>query len=69
MRHGLCSDLGFSLKDRSENVRRIGEMAKLTIEAGVITLVAFISPIAADRQMVRALMKIMILSRSIAVVL
>ncbi len=55
VRHGLCSDLGFSLAERAENIRRIGEMVKLTIEAGVIALTAFISPIAADRQKVRAL--------------
>lgn len=56
VRHGLCSDLGFSLEDRSENLRRIGEMAKLFIEAGVITLTAFISPLHQDREMVRKLM-------------
>lgn len=55
MRHGLCADLGFSVKDRSENIRRIGEMAKLFIEAGVIALTAFISPYRADRDRVRAL--------------
>ena len=43
VRHGLCSDLGFSDDDRIENIRRIGELAKLMIEAGVITLTAFIS--------------------------
>jgi adenylylsulfate kinase len=55
VRHGLCSDLGFSLEDRAENIRRIGEMVKLTIEAGVMALTAFISPMAADRKKVRAL--------------
>lgn len=55
VRHGLCSDLGFSDDDRQENIRRIGEMAKLMIEAGVITLTAFISPFRADRERVRAL--------------
>ena len=55
VRHGLCSDLGFSNKDRTENIRRIGEMSKLFIEAGVITLTAFISPIQADRERVRNL--------------
>jgi adenylylsulfate kinase len=44
VRHGLCSNLGFSKEDRSENIRRIGEMAKLFIDAGVIALTAFISP-------------------------
>lgn len=55
VRHGLCSDLGFSDDDRQENIRRIGEMAKLFIESGVITLTAFISPFKADRQKVRDL--------------
>jgi adenylylsulfate kinase len=55
VRHGLCADLGFSAEDRSENIRRIGEMAKLFIEAGVIALTAFISPYRADRARVRAL--------------
>jgi len=55
VRHGLCSDLGFSDADREENIRRIGEMAKLIIEAGVIALTAFISPFRADRNRVRAL--------------
>ena len=53
VRHGLCADLGFSLEDRSENIRRIGEMVKLSLEAGVIALTAFISPLHADRQRVR----------------
>lgn len=55
VRHGLCGDLGFSEDDRRENMRRIGEMAKLFAEAGVITLTAFISPYRADRQRVRQL--------------
>jgi len=55
VRHGLCADLGFSDADREENIRRIGEMAKLIIEAGVIALTAFISPFRADRDRVRAL--------------
>lgn len=53
VRHGLCGDLGFSQKERSENIRRIGEMIKLFLEAGVIALSAFISPLRSDRQMVR----------------
>ena len=57
VRHGLCSDLGFSAEDRAENIRRIGEMAKLFIEAGVIALTAFISPFRADRQRVRELVR------------
>jgi adenylylsulfate kinase len=55
VRHGLCSDLGFSPQDREENIRRVGEMAKLFIEAGVIAITAFISPFRADRERVRAL--------------
>lgn len=55
VRHGLCSDLGFSGKDRVENIRRIGEMAKLFMEAGVIVLTAFISPFRADREHVRGM--------------
>lgn len=55
VRHGLCADLGFSPPDREENIRRVGEMAKLFIEAGVIALTAFISPYRQDRARVRAL--------------
>jgi adenylylsulfate kinase len=57
VRHGLCSDLGFSNKDREENVRRIGETAKLFMEAGVIVLTAFISPFRADRERVRGMVE------------
>lgn len=55
VRHGLCSDLGFSAEDRVENIRRAGEMAKLYLEAGVIALTAFISPFRSDRARVRSL--------------
>lgn len=55
VRHGLCSDLGFGIEDRHENIRRIGEMSKLFIEGGVIAIAAFISPLRADRDQVRAL--------------
>ena len=55
VRHGLCADLGFSMEDRTENIRRIGEMSKLFLEAGVIALTAFISPFQADRVKVRSL--------------
>lgn len=55
VRHGLCSDLGFSDSDRVENIRRIGELAKLMTEAGVITLTAFISPFKSDRDSARKL--------------
>ena len=54
-RTGLCSDLTFSAADRSENVRRIGEVSKLFIDAGVICIVALISPYRKDREMVRRL--------------
>lgn len=57
VRHGLCSDLGFSDKDRVENIRRIGELVKLFIEAGIIVLTAFISPLKADRDRIRSLLK------------
>ncbi len=50
VRHGLCGDLGFSDNDRKENIRRIGEMAKLFVDAGMVTLAAFISPAEKDRQ-------------------
>jgi adenylylsulfate kinase len=55
VRHGLCGDLGFSPQDREENIRRIGEMAKLFLDAGLITLTAFISPYRADRTKARSL--------------
>jgi adenylylsulfate kinase len=57
VRHGLCADLGFSARDRQENIRRIGEMSKLFLEAGVIALTAFISPFQSDRDRVRKLVK------------
>ena len=56
VRHGLNKDLGFSPKDRTENIRRIGEVAKLFTDAGVINVTAFISPYRADRDQVRSLM-------------
>jgi adenylylsulfate kinase len=55
VRHGLCSDLRFSKEDRDENIRRVGEMTKLFLEAGVIALTAFISPFRAERERVRSL--------------
>jgi adenylylsulfate kinase len=55
VRHGLNKDLGFSPEDREENIRRISEMSKLFMEAGVIALTAFISPFREDRAMVRCL--------------
>jgi adenylylsulfate kinase len=57
IRHGLNKNLGFSPEDREENIRRIGEVAKLFTQAGVIALTAFISPYRADRDKVRALLK------------
>ena len=56
IRHGLGSDLGFSPKDRTENIRRIGEVAKLFADGGVICVTAFISPYRADRDLVRKIM-------------
>ena len=56
VRHGLSGDLGFSDEDRKENLRRIGEVSKFFIEAGTITLTAFISPFRDDRERVRSLM-------------
>jgi adenylylsulfate kinase len=53
VRHGLCQDLGFSTEDRRENIRRIGEVAKLMADAGLIVLSAFISPHRHERQLVR----------------
>ncbi len=57
IRHGLNSNLGFSPEDRTENIRRIGEVAKLFTDAGVIVLTSFISPYRADRDAVRAKMQ------------
>jgi adenylylsulfate kinase len=55
VRHGLCGDLGFSPEDRSENIRRIGEMVALFVDAGIITITAFISPYRKDRERIRDL--------------
>jgi adenylylsulfate kinase len=57
VRHGLCSDLGFSDADREENIRRIGEVAKLFLDAGVVVLTAFVSPFQADRARARTLVE------------
>ena len=56
VRHGLNKDLGFTEADRIENIRRVGEMAKLMVDAGLIVLTAFISPFRAEREMVRGLL-------------
>ena len=56
VRHGLCADLTFCTEDREENIRRIGEMVKLFVDAGIIVLTAFISPYRLDRQRVRSLL-------------
>ncbi len=53
VRHGLCGDLGFSNDDRKENIRRVGEVAKILSDSGLIVLAAFISPFRADRKIVR----------------
>ena len=55
VRHGLCGDLGFSVEDRGENMRRIAEMVGLFLDCGVISLTAFISPLKADREKVKAI--------------
>jgi adenylylsulfate kinase len=55
IRHGLNKNLGFSPADRTENIRRIGEVAKLFVDAGMVAITAFISPYRADRDQVRAL--------------
>ncbi|MEJ6010014.1 sulfate adenylyltransferase subunit CysN [Novosphingobium aquae] len=56
VRHGLNKDLGFTEADRIENIRRVGEVAKLMVDAGLIVLTAFISPFRAEREMVRSLL-------------
>jgi adenylylsulfate kinase len=55
VRHGLNKDLGFSPEDRKENLRRVGEVAKLLVNAGLLTIAAFISPYASDRDSIREL--------------
>jgi adenylylsulfate kinase len=55
VRHGLCRDLGFSAEDRAENIRRIGEMVNLYVDAGIIAIAAFISPYREDRRSIRDL--------------
>ena len=57
IRHGLNSDLGFSPDDRNENIRRIGEVSKLFVDAGIIVMTAFISPYIKDRDRVRNIME------------
>ena len=57
IRHGLNKDLGFSEADRTENIRRIGEVAKLFVDSGQVVLTAFISPFQADRKIVRDLLE------------
>jgi len=57
VRQGLCKDLGFSDADRTENIRRIGEVSKLMMDAGMIVLTAFISPFRKDRDIVRKLVQ------------
>jgi bifunctional enzyme CysN/CysC len=57
VRHGLNKDLGFTDQDRVENIRRVAEVAKLMVDAGLITLVSFISPFRSEREMARSLME------------
>lgn len=55
LRQGLCGDLGFSDADRTENIRRVGEVGKLLVDAGMVVMAAFISPFTADREKVKNL--------------
>ena len=55
VRNGLCKDLGFNDEDRKENIRRVAEVARLMVDAGLIVIAAFISPFKSDRQMARDL--------------
>lgn len=55
IRHGLCSDLGFSPNDRKENIRRVGEVAKLFADSGTVCVAAFISPYRSDRELARSI--------------
>ena len=57
MRHGLSKDLGFTVADRVENIRRVAEVAKLMVDAGVIVLTAFISPFRDERDMAKSLLE------------
>lgn len=57
VRHGLCGDLGFDDKDRVENIRRISEVSKLFVDAGLVVITAFISPFKADRDYCRSLLQ------------
>ena len=54
LRHGLCADLGFSIEDRAENIRRAGEVAKLIAESGLVVISSLISPLRKEREAVRA---------------
>jgi adenylylsulfate kinase len=56
LRYGLCSDLTFSSDARTENIRRVGEVSKLFVDAGIVVIASFISPIRADRERVRSLL-------------
>jgi bifunctional enzyme CysN/CysC len=56
VRHGLCRDLGFTAEDRVENMRRVGEVARLMVDAGLIVLAAFISPYRSERRATRDLL-------------
>lgn len=57
VRHGLCGDLAFSEEDRNENIRRVGEVANLMVDSGLIVLTAFISPFKFNREVVRGMLK------------
>ncbi|AKC59748.1 adenylyl-sulfate kinase [Blochmannia endosymbiont of Polyrhachis (Hedomyrma) turneri] len=58
IRHGLCYDLGFTNFDRHENLRRVGEVAALMVDAGLVVLASFVSPYCFDRQMVRSMVPV-----------
>ncbi|RWQ71095.1 adenylyl-sulfate kinase [Bacillus cereus] len=58
IRHGLNKDLGFSQKDREENIRRIGEVSKLFVDSGVVSITAFISPYSKDRAIIRSMLSV-----------
>lgn len=56
VRHGLCSDLGFTPEDRAENLRRVAETTKLLVDAGLVVILAFVSPFEKDRQMLKQIL-------------
>ena len=67
IRFGICKDLTFSPKDRTENIRRIAEIANLFVDAGIVTLASFISPYSKDRENVRILLVLKIMLRCLLI--